>query len=81
MPEALVTLPPLQIPSENSSEIESNTSTAAEVTDRSTDSPNDHRQVGGVNKRIKSLEYQNKNKLRRSNGRRTQKKSLLKPLT
>lgn len=75
MPDPLIAIPYLQIPSENSSEIDSNTGTASDITDRSTNSRNEI-----VNRRVKSIEYQNKNKLKRSHGRRSQKKTLLKPL-
>ncbi|XP_037811144.1 uncharacterized protein LOC119603237 [Lucilia sericata] len=78
MPEVHVVIPPLQIPSENCSEME-NSSTSAEVTDRSTNSHNDDRQLD-VNKKKYSVESQSKNKLRKSYGRRFQRKTQMRPL-
>lgn len=74
MPEALITIPTLQIASDNSSELEG-TTTTAEVTDRSTNSQNESRQNAiGVNAALQS-----KSKSRKSYGRRLQKKMQLRP--
>ncbi|TMW54768.1 hypothetical protein DOY81_000001 [Sarcophaga bullata] len=81
MPEILAAVPPLSMPLENSSEME-NTSTASEVTQRSSrDNSNTNRHSDTVKKKT-IAELQSKKKMRKSVGKRHQKKKTpLRPLT
>ena len=80
MPEILAAVPPLSMPLENSSEME-NTSTASEVTQRSSgDNSNTNRRWDAVKKRT-TVDLQSKKKIRKSVGKRHQKKTSLRPLT
>uniref|UniRef100_A0A1A9ZN76 Uncharacterized protein n=1 Tax=Glossina pallidipes TaxID=7398 RepID=A0A1A9ZN76_GLOPL len=77
MPEAFVTIPPLQLQSELSSEAEA-TSTSAEVTTRSSNGRDSDCSTSKKKKQHIPLGLHNKNKLRKSYGSRSQWKSSLK---
>lgn len=80
MPEALVAVPPLSIPLENASEIE-NTSAASEIIERSgTENSNTNRYWDSSRKRSNG-DQQCKRKMRKSVGKRYQKKTPLRPVT
>ncbi|KAL9928025.1 uncharacterized protein ACN427_003792 [Glossina fuscipes fuscipes] len=77
MPEVLVTVPPLQLQSELSSEAEA-TSTSAEATARSSNSRDSDCSTSNKRKQQTSLGLHSKSKLRKPYGARSQWKSSLK---